>query len=127
MGLLPTRMSSHDLFSCTLFLKGGEGELELPYLLVGLSDGMLVIYDLDPTLNAMGRRLVHLGTVPSWLTPYRHGNKGGSKSLGSASDVIFVSGNRLAVLFVNNEQVQHLPIVLKVYFHSLTSSKSMQY
>lgn len=77
-----------------------------PYLLVGLANGLLVAYELDPkTLEMKGRRTISLGSMPLCLTPSRHG---------ADKHVVFVSGSRPAVVFLENRRLQYSPIVLKV-------------
>ncbi|KAF8333519.1 mono-functional DNA-alkylating methyl methanesulfonate N-term-domain-containing protein [Cantharellus anzutake] len=76
-----------------------------PYLLAGLADGSLVAYELEKrTLEPRGKRVMGLGNLPMILTPCRHG---------ADKPVVFVSGNRPAVLFLDNGRLQHSPIVLK--------------
>ncbi len=76
-----------------------------PYLLAGLANGTLVAYELDNrTLEPKGKRVMSLGNLPLTLTPCRHG---------SEKPVVFVSGSRPAVLFLDNGRLHHSPIVLK--------------
>ena len=78
-----------------------------PFLLVGLVDGTLVVYELDhTTFQVKGRRNLVLGHMPLRLTPCKHG---------SNQHVVFVSGSRPAIVFLENGRLQHSPIGLKAW------------
>ena len=76
-----------------------------PFLLVGLADGALVVYELDrATFQVKGRRNLVLGHMPLRLTQCKHGPN---------QHVVFVSGSRPAIVFLENGRLQHSPIGLK--------------
>lgn len=80
---------------------------DTPFLLVGLADGSLVAYDLDhDTFRVKARRSILLGNLPLRLTACKHSND---------RHVVFVSGSRPAVVFLENNRLQHSPLSLKVF------------
>lgn len=95
------------------------GDDEIPYLLVGLADGSLVAYELafvsmvvgegreEVSVHVKSKRTLALGNLPLRLTACRYGKEGRRR-------VVFVSGSRPAILFLENKRLQHSPLDVKV-------------
>lgn len=110
----------------------GKGRLGTPFALVGLADGQLVAYELDKkTFKVKSRRTMVLGSAPLRLSVCRHAGirrreRGGEgeddiESTKERKRVVFVSGSRPTVLFLQNGRLQHSPMNLKVCYQSLST------
>lgn len=93
------------------------GDISL-FLLVGLADGTLVVYELNhTTFRVKGQRNLVLGHMPLRLTPCKYGPN---------RHVVFVSGSRPAIVFLENGRLHHSPIGLKVRAVTELTSCSLQ-
>lgn len=92
-----------------------------PFALVGLSDGRLVAYELDKKgFRVKSRRTMVLGNTPLRLSVCQHsaarapGARTSSLEASERKRVVFVSGSRPTVLFMENGRLQHSPMNVKV-------------
>lgn len=96
-----------------------QSDVASVFILVGLADGTLVTYELDAkSFRVLARRTMLLGNMPLRLTACKHRGSGAGPSGSSSKDqyqnVVFVSGSRPTIVFLENGRLQHSPISLKV-------------
>ncbi|KAF9103191.1 DNA damage-binding protein 1a [Mortierella sp. AM989] len=109
MEILASHSLPGEILPRSLLLSRFEG---LPYLLVGLGDGVLLTFMLDAALSALPTpKRISLGTQPILLRQISSGQGKGEN--GSASDHVFACSDRPTVIYSSNRKLLYSNVNLK--------------